>query len=180
MKNIALLVIDIQNALVMLEPYDFENVISNIKTLITAFRQFHEEIIYIRHTEEDGSDFKLQSDGWELYKDLVPEDNELVINKYYNSAFRQTNLQSYLRSKQIETLVIVGMQTEYCFDTTCKVAFELGYDVIIPEKTNTTFDNDLLSAKQIYTHYNYYVLNNNFAKVLSIENVIHLIKQENI
>jgi nicotinamidase-related amidase len=68
------------------------------------------------------------------------------------------------------------MQTEYCIDTTCRVAFEKGYALVMPEKTNTTFDNDMLSGKQIYEYHNFNIFKNRFADVKSLESVITAIK----
>jgi hypothetical protein len=42
---------------------------------------------------------------------------------------------------------------------------------MIPEETNTTFDNDYLTAKGLYEFYNYKIWNNRFAKVMSIEEI---------
>jgi nicotinamidase-related amidase len=44
----------------------------------------------------------------------------------------------------------VEIQTEYCVDTTCRVAFGRGCEVIVPEGTNTTWDNGDVSARQMY------------------------------
>lgn len=49
----------------------------------------------------------------------------------------------------------MGIQTEYCIDSTCKIAFEYGFKVIIPEMTNTTFDNEYMSAEFSYKYYNF-------------------------
>lgn len=46
-----------------------------------------------------------------------------------------------------------GMQTEYCFDVSCKVAFEYGYEVTIPKDTTTTFDNDFTSGEKLARYY---------------------------
>ncbi|MBZ9626287.1 isochorismatase family protein [Clostridium sp. FP2] len=59
----------------------------------------------------------------------------------------------YLDNEGIDQLIITGIQTEYCIDTTCKVAFEYGFKMIIPEKTNTTFNNGNILAKDLYEHY---------------------------
>lgn len=69
------------------------------------------------------------------------------------------------------------MQTEYCIDTTCKVAFEHGYQPIIPEETNMTFDNEYLTGKQLYEFYNYKVWNKRFATVQSIEELEEELKK---
>ena len=50
--------------------------------------------------------------------------------------------------------MIVGLQTNYCIDASVKSAFERGFDVIIPEGTNSTFDNDYMNAETTVRYYN--------------------------
>ena len=107
-----------------------------------------------------------------IYGEITPNSNEEVISKKYNSAFKDTNLKKYLDNKGINQLIITGMQTEYCFDVTCKVAFEYGFKVIIPKKTNTTFDNGKILAKDLYEHYNYNIFNGRYGTVESMENTL--------
>ena len=77
--------------------------------------------------------------------------------------------------KGIDTIILVGLQTEYCIDTTCKSAFEFGYKIIIPEETNTTFDNEYLSGEKLYEFYNYKIWNKRFANVIPVEDVIKIL-----
>jgi len=172
MENIALLVVDFQNALVLAKPFAVEEVINNIKRLIKTCRETNVEVIYIQHNDKIGSELEPGSEGWKIYGEISPNTNEEIINKNYNSAFKETDLKKYLESKDINQLIITGMQTEYCFDTTCKVAFEYGFKVIIPEKTNTTFNNGKILAKDLYEHYNFNIFNGRFGIVESIENTL--------
>lgn len=175
MENTALLVVDVQNALVSAGPFNIEEVISNIKKLIDACRENNVEVIYIQHNDEVGGELEPQSVGWKIYKEISPEKNEKVISKNYNSAFKETNLKEYLDRKGINQLIITGMQTEYCIDATCKTAFEYGLKLIIPEKANTTFDNGSISAVELYKFYNYRIWEGRFGKVENIENTIERI-----
>jgi len=172
MEKMALLVIDFQNALVLAKPFAVEEVINNIKKLIKTCRETSVEVIYIQHNGKACDELEPNSEGWKIYGEISPNINEEVINKNYNSAFRETNLKKYLDNKEINQLIVTGMQTEYCFDTTCKVAFEYGFKVIIPEKTNTTFDNGNILAKDLYEHYNYNIFNGRFGIVESMENTM--------
>ncbi len=172
MGNIALLVVDVQNALVLAKPYAVEEVIGNIKILIKTCRENNVEVIYAQHNDEIGGELEPNSEAWKIYSEISPNEDEMIINKTYNSAFKDTNLKDYLDNKGINQLVITGMQTEYCFDTTCKVAFEYGFKLIIPEKTNTTFDNGNILAKDLYEFYNFTIFNGRFATVESIQNTI--------
>ena len=68
MENIALLVVDVQNALVLGEPYNREEVISNIKKLVQISRENEVEVIYIQHSDEIGGELEPNCDGWQIYK----------------------------------------------------------------------------------------------------------------
>ncbi|MBZ9609001.1 cysteine hydrolase [Clostridium estertheticum] len=180
MGKIALLVVDVQNALVLAKPFAVEEVISNIKKLIKTCRETNVEVIYIQHNDKVGGELEPNSEGWKIYGEISPNINEEVINKNYNSAFKETNLKKYLDNKGINQLIITGMQTEYCIDTACKVAFEYEFKVIIPEKTNTTYNNGNILAKDLYEHYNFNIFNGRFGIVESIENTIERIIQGGI
>ncbi|SHK25328.1 Nicotinamidase-related amidase [Clostridium cavendishii DSM 21758] len=172
MRKRALLVVDVQNALVSGNPFAREEIISNIETLIKVCRDNGIEVIYIQHGDAVGGELEPKTDGWKIYDKVAPKVNETVINKNYNSAFKETSLKNYLDDKGISELIITGMQTEYCIDTTCKVAFEYGFKLIIPEKTNTTFDNGKIKAKDVYEHYNFNIFKDRFGMVESLEDTI--------
>lgn len=178
MENTALLVVDVQNALVLAKPFEIEKVLSNIKKIIETCRENSVEVIYIQHDEKIGDELEPNTDGWEIYEDISPNANETVINKQYNSAFKETNLKEYLDRKGIDQLIITGMQTEYCIDTTCKIAFEYGFKLVIPEKTNTTFNNGSLLAKDLYEYYNFNIFNHRFGIVEDIEDTIERIRKK--
>ncbi|WP_462409884.1 cysteine hydrolase family protein [Neobacillus sp. Marseille-QA0830] len=171
MSNCALLVVDVQTALIKEHPYNEEKVIGNIKRLISVARDSNKEVIYVRHDDGIGEELEYGTDGWQVYSEIAPNKNEKVFEKKYNSAFFKTGLKGYLETKKIDTIILTGLQTEYCIDATLKSAFDNGYNVIIPEQTNTTFDNEYLSGQKLYEFYNYKIWDNRFAKILSVDEV---------
>lgn len=175
MNNIVLMVVDVQNALIEAHPHNEWKVIENIKKLISVARDNGKEVLYVRHNEE-GSEFEKGTEGWQIYDEVVPDNNEMIFDKQYNSAFLKTGLREYLEGKEIDTVILVGLQTEYCIDATCKSAFDYGYKIILPEETNTTFDNEYLSGDKLYEFYNYRIWNNRFAKVMPVEDVINILR----
>ena len=160
MKNTVLLVVDVQTTMIENHPYNVRKVIENIKKLIVTARKNNIEVIYVRHDARVGTPFEKNTPSWEIYDEIKPADNETIFDKKLSSSFHKTGLEIYLDNRKIENIILVGLQTEYCIDATCKSAFDLGYKVIIPEETNTTFDNDFLSAEKIYRLFNYNIWNN--------------------
>ncbi|MDP4085313.1 MAG: cysteine hydrolase family protein [Bacillota bacterium] len=171
MSNSVLLVVDVQTALIKEQPFNKEIVIKNIKRLISIARDSNKEVLYVRHDDGIGEELEYGTDGWQIYYEIAPNKDERIFEKKYNSAFFKTGLKEYLETKKINTIILTGLQTEYCIDATLKSAFDNGFNVIIPEQTNTTFDNEYLSGEKLYEFYNYKIWKNRFANVLAIDEV---------
>ena len=167
----ALIVIDIQEGLVNENPYDAKNLIANTKALIKNFRDQNIEVIFIRHSEDEGL-LATGSDNWQVYQELKPQKNEKIFNKYYNSIFKDSGLKEYLDSKSITDLTFVGMQVEFCIDTSVKVGFEYGYKITIVEDAISTFDNIHLSADQILSFYKEKIWRNRFAQLRTTKEIL--------
>jgi len=174
MGNTVLLVVDVQEALMAEHPYNEQKLIENIKLLINAARENNQEVIYVQHEEDKGEELERDTDGWRVFSEIAPINREKTFAKRYNSAFLKTGLGKYLKGNGTETIVLVGLQTEYCIDSTCKSAFELGFQVIIPEETNSTYDNEFLSGEKTYQFYNYKIWNKRFANVVPVNEAVAL------
>ena len=167
----ALIVIDIQEGLVNESPYDVKNLIANTKAIIQYFRNQNIEVIFIRHSEDEGL-LATGSDNWQVYHELKPQENEKIFNKYYNSIFKDTELKEYLNRKNITDVTFVGMQVEFCIDTSVKVGFEYGYKITIVEDAISTFDNIHLSADQILSFYKEKIWRNRFAQLRTTKEIL--------
>ena len=164
MPKTAMLVIDMQNALILEHPYDEKRLIKTISQMQKICRDKGIEVIFIRH--EDNALVKGDS-GFEIYSQVAPK----IFDKRYNSAFRKTGLHEYLQERDVKKLIITGMQTDFCVDATVKVAYELGYNVVIPRGGHTTFDNRYLSGEELYHYYSYEIWNHRYAQVMSIDHI---------
>lgn len=129
----------------------------------------------MRHCEDEG----LLMPGaatWQVHPAIAPDEGERVFDKRFSSAFKDTGLDEYLRGKGVKTLVISGMQTEYCIDATVKSAFERGYKVYMPEGGSTTYDNRLATADRLVEFYEKDIWNGRFADVLPLDEALKLLK----
>jgi nicotinamidase-related amidase len=88
----------------------------------------------------------------------------LIVQKQHPDAFQETTLQDELTRLRISQLILTGMQTDYCVDTTCRRAYSLGYAVTLVQDAHSTFDTPALPAAQIIEHHNG-VLGNWFAQL---------------
>ena len=84
----------------------------------------------------------------------VNAEQDIVFVKKYPSCFRDTDLQRQLSQRGVKELVIAGMKTEFCVDTTCRAAPELGFTTVLISDAHTTMDNEHLSASEIIGHHN--------------------------
>ncbi|USA45201.1 cysteine hydrolase [Acinetobacter sp. C26M] len=166
----ALLVIDMQNGLFRGQsiPHNAQIVLSNILKLIEYQRSNGMPIIFIRHVGE--RDTPLDPDGinTQLIEELhLDPHKDLVIDKKYPSCFKGTFLKELLDKLDVNEVIITGMKTEYCIDTTVRAASEYGYNVVLVSDGHTTFDSESLNAQQMISHHNQ-VLRNAFAKVKTL------------
>jgi nicotinamidase-related amidase len=153
----ALLIIDMQTGLYdgPEKPFERERVLDTISQLILRARQADAPIFVARHTGPAGSPIEAGSPYWQLWHALeVDEAHDHLFNKTYPSCFLGTDLAHQLRAAQVSELVIVGMKTQFCIDTTCRVAVELGFSVVLPEDGHTCMDTPALKAEAIIEHHN--------------------------
>ena len=156
MPATALLIIDMQlgNFQGSDPIYKGERLLSRIQHLIAKARGAGISIFYVRNKGGQGDPDEFGTSGWEIHPTIVPKEGDLVIEKETPDAFHKTNLHQDLKSKGIEKLVIAGLQTEYCIDTTCRRAYSLGYKAVLAKDAHSTWDSPNLSAEQITAHHN--------------------------
>ena len=171
MNKTVLLIVDVQTGLIENSPYNKDAMLENIDKLISTARHKNIEIIYVRHGEDSG-EVEVGTHGWEIYEKVMPLPTEKIFDKKYNSAFKETDLKEHLENKGVESIILMGMQTELCIDTTCRVAFEYGYSIIIPKGGTTTFDNAFFKAPDLLKYYEEGIWNKRFASIMSVDDII--------
>ncbi|HEL1667832.1 cysteine hydrolase family protein [Streptococcus suis] len=164
----ALLVIDIQNLPVEDQPYAIAERLRLWQNSLAQARQAGIEVIHVRHHDQE---LVKGTADWEIHPFVAPLENEMIFDKTFNSAFKETGLHAYLQEKEIEQLIIMGIATNFCIDTTIKVAFELGYKVAVIQDGTTTGYSGKLDAKDLIDHYQN-IWSWNFAQVDKLENII--------
>ncbi len=156
--HIALIVIDMQLGVfkspVIPPVAGDKQLLSQVKRLIGEARAASVPIIYVQHNGGQGHPLERGTSGWNIHPDIAPSGSDVVIEKNTPDSFYGTELQKQLESRNIKTLVICGIQTEFCVDTTCRRAFSLAYQVILAKDAHSTWDTGLLSASQIIAHHN--------------------------
>lgn len=149
LKSPALLVIDMQKYFLGPEGdaflQDGPKIIPNVLQLIEAFRQNKLPVIYTRHAHIRGQPTGQMGKWWnnklpweedlqsELICDLSPQKNEPVIRKTKYSAFQNTQLESILRNHRVQEVILCGVMTHLCVETTARHAFMLDFQPIVME-----------------------------------------------
>jgi nicotinamidase-related amidase len=130
----------------------------NMKKLMNAFRKAGRPVIYTIHVHHpDGSDAGILEWWWgdmiidgtpeaEIIDELAPLPDEHVIRKHRYSAFNSTDLEIILRCLGIEDLVIAGVMTNNCCETTARDAFMQDYRVFFPVDANGTATEEMQLA----------------------------------
>lgn len=152
----ALLIIDMQQGLFRgpVSPCSADAVLENIRLLIANARHAQVPVFFARHVGPDDSPFSAQGPLTQLIPELDVKEQDVVFTKRHPSCFRDTELLRELNQRGIKQLVIAGMKTEFCVDTTCRAAPELGFRTILISDAHTTMDNAHLFATDIIAHHN--------------------------
>lgn len=149
-----LLVVDMQKGLVDEELYAFETFTERTARLVDAARKNHVEVIFVQHDAGPDSGMSAGDEAFEIIDRIAPAAGEKVFVKTINSCFGNKEFREYMEQQGDKRLMIIGLQTNYCIDCTVKSAFERGFEVIIPEGTNSTFDNDYMTGETTVRYYN--------------------------
>lgn len=153
--NTAVLVIDVQQGLCegTDAAFDCKGTIDRINVVTRHAKSVGAPVFFIQHESE--IDFlEYDSDPWQLAKGLEHESTDIFIRKTTPDSFLHTGLESLLKKYHITNLVICGMHTEFCVDTTIRKALALGYPVVLVSDGHTTAGNTELSPQQVITHHN--------------------------
>ena len=170
-KGVALMVIDVQNGLFDEGAFEPERLLTHLKTLIDHARSNDILVIYVQHNEDPkwGGSLVAGQPAHAIHKAIAPQPGDAIIQKWNPSAFMDTNLQAILEEKGIKRLILSGMQTEMCVDSTCRDAYGRGYNVTVASDAHSTMDNGVLTADQIINHTNATL--RMFAKVTPTEEI---------
>ena len=173
-----LIVIDMQKALMDDELYNRDGLLKNVAALIDAARANGVEVIYVQHDAGPGTGFSVGDEAFEIADEVAPQAGEKVFVKTINSCFGNKDFTAYLEAAKDDTLMIVGLQTNFCIDATVKSAFERGYDVIVPEGAHSTFDNPYMTGETTCAYYFNEVWPGLFADCVSMDEAYELLQKQ--
>ena len=143
----ALLLIDVQKGVNVLEHWggptgrrNNPGAEAEMARLLSAWRDAGLPVIYTQHdSREAASPLKLSLPTGAMIEGVEPAPGEIVIRKDVNSAFIGTDIELRMRQHGITRLVIVGFFTNFCVETSTRMAGNMGYDTyLVPDACATT------------------------------------------
>jgi nicotinamidase-related amidase len=141
--NSALIVIDVQESFrrrPLWEAVSNPLIVEQANRLVDAARARGDLVVWVLHSEPGtGAAFDPACGHVHLIDGLLPREGEPLITKTSINAFTTTNLQQLLTTRGIRDLVICGIRTEQCCETTARVASDLGFDVTFVTDATATF-----------------------------------------
>jgi len=151
----AILVIDVQQGLCVGPDaaHDCDGTIERINLVTRQARTAGVPVIFVHHESGNGY-LEHGSPEWQLAAGIEVRPSDLRVRKTTPDAFLRTELQSVLQERQVRQLVICGMHTEFCVDTTTRKALALGYPVVLVADGHTSAGNKALSPQQVIAHHN--------------------------
>jgi nicotinamidase-related amidase len=117
---------------------------ANVATLLAEWRQAGRPIVFVRHDSKvAGSPLAPGSPG-NAFKPELTGNADLLVTKSVHSAFYgRPDLDAWLQEHEIQGLVVTGIATDHCCETTVRMAGDLGYRVLFAIDATCTFDRRL-------------------------------------
>lgn len=173
----ALLLIDIQNDYFeggKAELHKPLEAMENAEKVLKTFRQSGAPVIHVQHVSiNEGATFFLpDTQGVKIHEHLTPQDNETVVVKHAPSSFYNTNLLEVIRDNAITDLVVCGMMSHMCIDTTVRACKDYGFKVTLLDDACATKDlkyrDTVIPAETVHRTF-MAALNGMFASVMSTQ-----------
>ena len=149
MPKKALIIIDVQRDYFPggnMELKNPEKAVDQIQRLLTHFRANSLPIFHIQHTMPEWRRvpfLRKGTPGHDLHAKVTPLEGEVLIEKSYPNSFHDTALHDNLQEAGVNEIVICGMMTHMCVNSTARRAFELAYPTTIISDACATRDLEL-------------------------------------
>jgi nicotinamidase-related amidase len=171
----ALLVVDVQDSFKVGSRWErrsnpqFEG---NLDRLIRAYREAGLPVVFILHNDPDPG-FRPGDPEVRLMDFLERREDDPLLHKNTRNSFTSTNLREILDARGVRRVVVTGISTEQCCETTTRVAADLGYDVDFVTEATMTFPisdpetGEELSTEEIIRRTEF-VLRGRFARIARV------------
>ncbi|MEU1278865.1 isochorismatase family protein [Streptomyces sp. NPDC005805] len=137
----ALVLVDLQVGLLAGENAvpDADALLDRLRPLAEKARALGVPVVHVQDDDLGDTD----SAEWQIDPRLGAADGDLKVRKAECDSFHETDLDEVLRSRGVRHLVVAGLVTELCIDSTCRKAVTLGYDVTLVSDGHSTHAENL-------------------------------------
>lgn len=139
----ALIIIDVQESFrqrPLWQAVSNPDIVAKTNRLVDAARAQGDLVVWVVHSEPGTDTIFDPANGFvRLIEGLVPREDEPMIAKTSHNAFTTTNLQQLLTMHGVGEVLVGGICTEQCCETTARVASDLGYEVGFVTDATATF-----------------------------------------
>ena len=149
----ALLVIDVQQGLCEGEhaPWEVQSLLTRINALSAGARAAGCPVFWVQHQD---ALLVPDSSAWQLHQALHTAPSDVLVRKTTPDAFLRTPLWALMQQLGVTRLVVCGVHTEFCVDTTVRRALALGCPVTLVADAHTSCGSRGASAQQVIAHHN--------------------------
>ncbi len=153
----------------------------NAQKVLTVFRNNNLPVFHVQHIMEtkDAPFFQIGTKGAEIFDLVKPIDSpyETIVVKHEPNSFLNTILMEKLDKADINNVVMCGMMTHMCVDTTVRACYDFGIKVTLINDACTTrdllFNGNVIPAQVVNETY-MASLSGKFAKIISADDFIKL------
>lgn len=187
-QKTALIVIDMQNDFVkeggITEVPSARTIIPQIKKIIKICRELKIPVIYLKCVHRtkylrrrlyekfpllEGKLLVPGSEGVEIYKDLTPSPEDIIIDREHIGAFYNTDLEPILRGISVDTIIFVGIVTNICVESAAREAFDRDFKVVVCHDCCCAISQEIHDASLKNIEYA-------FGRVMSCSEIINELK----
>jgi nicotinamidase-related amidase len=147
------------------------------RRLLEQFRQVGLPPVFIQHVADKAgaATFLPDTDGVKIHENIRPLPGETIFQKHFPNSFRETPLLEHLRSLGVERLVICGMMTHMCVDSTTRAAYDYGYECWLAQDACATralsYAGQTIPAEYVHLAF-LAALNGRYSRVMPVDEIV--------
>ena len=180
-EKTALVLVDIQNDYWLPPREPRERFVATARALLELAREAGMLVVHVQHArrEPGKGGFQQGTPGFEIHESVFPIAGEPRVVKHTASSFHETELEDILQAAGIDTVVVCGMQTQKCCDTTTRAAKARGYRCYFVSDAVETFDltgpdGQVVDRDEI-ARVTFATMHNGFAEVVQLAELEELV-----
>jgi nicotinamidase-related amidase len=149
----ALLLVDMQAAIVP-AVWRGDELAVRLGGLVVQARAAGVPVVYLQQDGPPDSPFAPGAPGWQVDGRVQPGADDVVIRKTATDGFYRTDLERQLRDRGVDTLVVTGVASDFCVDSTVRSALSHGFDVQLVTDGHSTAERPGLAPQDVIDHHN--------------------------